>query len=83
MTSGSATTSSNGELIYGAGADACNAPATITPGTGFTATESGTPGDNQPIYGEYLIQPSAGATAGTFTPAGTVDAMTGVMTFVP
>jgi hypothetical protein len=83
MTSGNVTTGSNGELVYGAGEDICNSLTTISDGTGFTATESGTSSDNQPMYGEYLVQPTGGATAATFSPAGSVDTITNVMTFVP
>ena len=37
----------------------------------------------QPMYGEYLVQPTGEATAATFSPAGSVDTITNVKTFVP
>jgi hypothetical protein len=83
MSSGSATTAFNGELIYGGGADGCAATTHIANGTGFTPTESATDSDNQPLYGEYLIQPSAGSIAATFSPTASTDTATGMMTFVP
>ena len=83
MSSGSATTASNGELVYGGGTPGCAANTTIANGTGFTATEIGTSGDQQSMYGEYLVQPSAGSIAATFSPTASTDTTTGMMTFVP
>lgn len=84
ITSGAATTTQNGDYIFGASADmnlACN---TTLPGTGFTdRTYSGCGGI--PVISESQIQSAAGSIAATFTCStgcgGTDDWSTVMMTF--
>lgn len=65
-TSGSATTTSSGDLIFGFNFDFNNNASQIAAGTGFNGRYSGTSGVQQ----EDLVQASAGTIAATFTYTG-------------
>ncbi|MEJ0073186.1 MAG: hypothetical protein WDN27_03870 [Candidatus Saccharibacteria bacterium] len=63
-TSGSVTTTQNGDLIFGAVADGTQPFATITSGTGFSARTTGAASG---LYVEDKIQSTAGSVAATHT----------------
>lgn len=78
-TSGSITTTANGELIYGSMVTPGGDPTTI--GTGFTAAIA-----NTTIVArsntEYLIQAAAGSTASTWTMTGGTGSLTTLVTAI-
>ena len=84
VTSGNATTLSNGELIYGSSGQFSGAGTrTLSAGTSFTRQQN-SPASGQPAQAsESLVQASAGTTAATFTTSVTGNDVAGVMTFAP
>jgi hypothetical protein len=68
LTSGSVTTTANGEYVFGAGCQGTLNTATPAAGTGFT---SGASSSNCRV--EYQIQSSSGSIAATFTPGESTD----------
>ena len=82
LTSGSVTTGTAGELIYGVNSTVGGAT-TITAGTGFTLRQTQT-GLQQNLSSEDKVQAVAGAVAATFTTNnGGASTNTNVMTFKP
>ena len=82
ITSGNATTSNNGDFIFGWTSDASNGSFAPVAGTGYTGQESDVGLDQA----ESKIQSSAGSTAATFTDSawgGSTGYLTGVMAFKP
>jgi hypothetical protein len=77
--SGSATTTAPGELIYGMAVNFTNV--STAAGTNFTYTEHETNTLNAELGAEYYIQPSAGAIAATFSPSGSSQTLISMMTF--
>lgn len=77
ITSGSETTTVNGEYIFGYTMDVSGVGGTESAGTGFTGLV--TSGDGA---SEYQIQSSSGSVAATFTSTGTFQVqLTGIATF--
>jgi len=84
ITSGSISTSANGDLIYSAflfyGG---TSPATLAPGVGFTLLDDGSPAiDGAPMGQEYLVQKGPPRIAGTWSQTGSgAETVAGVMAF--
>ena len=83
VTSGSVTTTTNGQYIFGAcHVNNTGAGLTVDPGTGFTGRESIDGGaDSAPLESEDQIQPTAGSIAATFTLGANNNTTTCIMTF--
>lgn len=82
VTSGSVTTTTDGQFIFGCSIATGSFTQTYSVGTGFTSIDNvGTSVSDRALICEYQIQTSAGAIAATATQTNNQNVVTAIMTF--